>query len=93
MIRHARSFSGLPLLLLPLLLALSLATAGCNQGNAQPTPRVTTVIGTSAPCAACDKKIAKVTEQNTFTYKGVQYVVCNKTCADEIRKLIDFHDE
>ncbi len=75
------------------LAALLLLPAGCGDANPQPVPQVTTVLNTSAPCAACDRKIAKVTKENTFTYKGVLYVVCNEKCADEIRDWIDTLDE
>ena len=75
------------------MLLLALICSGCGRGNVQPLPAVTTAVGTKSPCANCEKTIENVTEENLFTYKGVQYVVCDKKCAQAIREWIDMLDE
>ena len=75
------------------LLAFACLLAGCSRANPAPEVKVTSVIGRSAPCAACEKKIPNVTDKNTYTYQGVQYVVCNKQCAEDVRQWIDSLDE
>jgi hypothetical protein len=67
-----------------LAIVAGLATAwlsGCGSQPGYPKAKPASVLNQPGECAYCHRKIELVTEDNLVTYDGVQYVVCDETCA------------
>ena len=65
---------------------LLLAGYGGSYGLA---PVVKTHLGTSQPCHQCLKKIEPVRAEHLVTLGGSQYVVCDKTCAEALKRSLE----
>jgi hypothetical protein len=84
-----RPKSGAALSALILLAGLAcLLLPGC--GQAPGYPRVTPVSALNHPglCANCGRKIDLVRQENLITIHGIEYIVCDETCAKGQEKLV-----
>jgi len=50
--------------------------------------KVTSPLGRPGVCAHCNQAIANVTENNLVTVDGIEYIVCDKKCATELKKWL-----
>ncbi|HUE12719.1 MAG TPA: hypothetical protein VMR25_01025 [Planctomycetaceae bacterium] len=54
---------------------------GCGQKAGYPTAKAVSALNQPGECAYCQRKIARVGPENLVTYDGVEYIVCDETCA------------
>lgn len=70
---------------------LILAISGCGGDRAYPQVEAVSPLGKSAKCNACDNEIPSVTQEHLFSFQGIQYTVCNESCAVRLKDDIE-HD-
>jgi hypothetical protein len=58
-----------------------LPISGCGQPPGYPKVTPVAVLNHPGSCAYCGRKLDSVHEANLITIQGIQYVVCDETCA------------
>jgi len=61
---------------------------GCAQQPGYPKVTPVSVLNHPGTCAYCGRKIALVRQANLITIQGVEYVVCDETCAKGQEKSV-----
>ncbi len=64
---------------------IALVSFGCGSRPPKLVPKVASPLGRPAVCAHCNARIETVTKANLITVDGIEYVVCDQKCAEELK--------
>ena len=72
-----------------LALLATFSAIGCGSKRGYPTAKPATALGRPGECAYCHKRIDRVERKNLVTFDGIEYIVCDEKCAEDLRVAPD----
>jgi hypothetical protein len=61
---------------------------GCGQPPGYPKVTPVSALNHPGTCANCGRKIDRVRQENLITIQGIEYIVCDATCAKGQEKSV-----